>query len=113
MNFGEHLRNLRLERNLTQQRLARDLDMSQASITAYENGVREPSFAVVKKFADYFRVAPSSMMPFDDAEGEELLRFAAMLQTNEQLSKLFRIVKNFDAKKMEAMITLAETISST
>lgn len=113
MNFGEHLRNLRLERNLTQQKLAKDLDMSQASITAYENGVREPYFAVVKKIADYFQVPPSSLMPFDESEDEELLRFAATLQSNPQCRELFTIVRNFDSKKMDVMLTLAKSISAT
>ena len=51
------LKELRTERNITQLKLAMDLNMSQNTISRYENGEREPGIAELIKFADYFSVS--------------------------------------------------------
>ena len=51
------LRNLKLlrkERNLSQQRLADAVNVSQQSINQYENHNIEPDIAVLSRLADYF-----------------------------------------------------------
>ncbi len=50
------LKELRLARNITQQRLAIDLNMNQNSISRYENGEREADYRKLKLLADYFNV---------------------------------------------------------
>ena len=51
------LRELRLERNMSQQRLAMELSMTQNTISRYENGEREPSIKELIRIADYFNVS--------------------------------------------------------
>ena len=51
------LRELRLERNMTQQRLAMELSMTQNTISRYENGEREPGIKELIRIADYFNVS--------------------------------------------------------
>ncbi len=51
------LRELRRERNITQQKLAMDLNMSQNTISRYENGSREAGYRELILFADYFHVS--------------------------------------------------------
>lgn len=51
------LKQLRLERNITQLRLAMDLNMSQNTISRYENEKREAGYNELIKFADYFNVS--------------------------------------------------------
>ena len=51
------LKELRLARNITQQRLAIDLNMNQNSISRYENGEREADYRTLIVFADYFGVS--------------------------------------------------------
>ncbi len=51
------LKQLRIERNITQLRLAMDLNMSQNTISRYENGKREAGYNELIKFADYFNVS--------------------------------------------------------
>ncbi|MBR3941901.1 MAG: helix-turn-helix transcriptional regulator, partial [Clostridia bacterium] len=48
------LKELRKKRNVSQVKLAIDLNMSQNSISRYETGEREPDFASLIKIADYF-----------------------------------------------------------
>ena len=51
------LKELRKKRRITQQRLAIDLNMSQNTVSRYENGNREAGYAELIKIADYFGVS--------------------------------------------------------
>ena len=51
------LKKLRKERNISQLKLALDLNMNQNSISRYENGEREADYETLIKFADYFSVS--------------------------------------------------------
>lgn len=51
------LKELRIARNITQQRLAIDLNMNQNSISRYENGEREADYRTLILLADYFNVS--------------------------------------------------------
>ena len=51
------LRELRKSRNISQLKLAMDLNMNQNSISRYERGEREADYATLIKFADYFDVS--------------------------------------------------------
>ena len=49
--------NLREKKNMTQQRLAIELDMNQNTISRYESGKRQADYATLIKIADYFNVS--------------------------------------------------------
>ena len=51
------LKKLRKERNISQLRLAVDLNMNQNTISRYENLEREADYKTLIKFADYFGVS--------------------------------------------------------
>lgn len=51
------LRELRKKRNITQLKLAIDLNMSQNTISRYETGEREAGYAELIQIADYFHVS--------------------------------------------------------
>ena len=51
------LKELRKERNVSQLKLAMDLNMNQNSISRYENGEREADYNTLIKLADYFNVS--------------------------------------------------------
>ncbi len=51
------LKKLRKERNISQLKLALDLNMNQNSISRYENSEREADYETLIKFADYFDVS--------------------------------------------------------
>ena len=56
MDFAKRLKELRVSRGLTQEDLARELNLVKSSISMYENGKRKPSFEVLEAIADYFNV---------------------------------------------------------
>lgn len=51
------LKQLRKERNITQIKLALDLNLNQNSISRYETGEHEADYATLIAFADYFDVS--------------------------------------------------------
>ena len=46
-----------MRRNMSQQRLAMELSMTQNTISRYENGEREPGIKELIRIADYFNVS--------------------------------------------------------
>lgn len=54
--FQNLLKSLRLSRGLTQEELAKSLQISRSTIGMYENGAREPDFETLELIADYFNV---------------------------------------------------------
>lgn len=53
----EGLRQVRKLRNLNQQKVAMDLNISRESLSYYENGKREPSLALLVEMSRYFNVS--------------------------------------------------------
>lgn len=51
------LKELRKKRQISQLKLAIDLNMNQNSISRYETGEREADYATLIRFADYFNVS--------------------------------------------------------
>ncbi len=47
--FKERLKELRIERKLSQAQLAKELNVSQRSISSWETGFREPDFATLER----------------------------------------------------------------
>lgn len=60
--FPTMLRTLRKQLKLTQPELADRLGISRSAISMYESGQREPSFATLEAFADFFGVDMNVLM---------------------------------------------------
>lgn len=57
VSFGDRLRNLRLENNLTQEDLSKKLNVSRATVGRYETNERFPDKDTLKNIADVFNVS--------------------------------------------------------
>ncbi|MDE5604888.1 MAG: helix-turn-helix transcriptional regulator [Eubacterium sp.] len=51
------LKIIRKEKNLNQQKVAIDLNISREALSHYENGKREPSLDMLIKMSNYFNVS--------------------------------------------------------
>ena len=51
------LKNIRKKRNLNQQKVAMDLNISREALSYYENGKREPSLALLVAMSKYVNVS--------------------------------------------------------
>lgn len=78
--FSRTLALLRRERGVSQRTAAGDLGVSQALLSHYENGVREPGLAFVVKACDYYHVSADFIL------GRTLSREGSMLTPEEILS---------------------------
>ncbi len=55
-DFGERLKQLRLNSGLSQQELSDELNIGRSTLANYEQGKREPNFKTLEIIADYFNV---------------------------------------------------------
>lgn len=55
--LGERIKNLRKKNNLTQGQLAEKMNLTQASISGYETGDRQPDNEILTRIADFFDVS--------------------------------------------------------
>ena len=61
-NFPETLSALRKGRNISQRQAAADLGISQALLSHYENGAREPGLGFVCRACDYYGVTEDYLL---------------------------------------------------
>lgn len=61
-DFSRSLSLLRQEKGTSQRAAARDLGISQALLSHYENGIREPGLAFVAKACDYYNVSADFLL---------------------------------------------------
>lgn len=78
-DFSRCLSLLRQERGVSQRSAAKDLGISQALLSHYENGVREPGLAFVVRACDYYNVSADFLL------GRTLSRDGTTIVTAEEL----------------------------
>jgi len=54
--FGDRLKELRQQKNLTQEELARKMGISRGTYAHYEINKRQPDYEMLQKFADFYDV---------------------------------------------------------
>ena len=62
MSFSDVFAALRREKQLSQRKVASDLKISQALLSHYENGLREPRLEFVVKACEYYGVSADYML---------------------------------------------------
>ena len=83
--FSEAMSALRHERGLSQRKAAAELRISQALLSHYENGAREPGLDFVVRACDYYGVSADYLLgrtdkPGGGAQGERVRALAAELR---------------------------------
>ena len=63
---AERIKSLRLEKGIGQNLLAEKIDVSNASISYWENAKQEPSVEVVFKMAEFFNVSADYILGLKD-----------------------------------------------
>lgn len=64
--FGERLKQLRNEASIGQNKLAEDLQISNASISYWETAKQEPTAEAIFKLAQYFNVSADYLLGITD-----------------------------------------------
>ena len=76
-DFSRTLALLRQEKGISQRHAAQELGISQALLSHYENGLREPGLAFVRKVCDYYHVSADYLL------GRTLDRDGAVIDAQE------------------------------
>lgn len=68
IDFGLHLKQLRLNKGLTQEQLAENADISVSFLGGIERGLKSPTIETVKKLSDALEIPISQLMSFEAKE---------------------------------------------
>lgn len=79
MSFGNNLRTLIEERDMTQKELAVQLNIAPSTMGSYVQNIREPDFATLKAIAKFFNVSIDYLLDYNSGKAAthqeaELLR---------------------------------------
>lgn len=117
MEFKDRFLTLRKSKNIGQLKLAKDLEISSATISFWETGRNEPTLQMLKKIATYFNVTTDYLIGLEDEYGNKIvipteeqkdktITIAArgtgkrtIKLTEEQIATLQNIVKEFETQK--------------
>ena len=72
--FGENLKRFRLEKNLTQEKLADFLGVSFQSISKWERGDTYPDITMLPSIASFFNVSVDEILGVNKAKEEEEIK---------------------------------------
>lgn len=91
--FPQTLSALRRERNISQRQAAAELNISQALLSHYENGAREPGLGFVCRACDYYQVSADYLLCRSEepnASAKVLKAARSMVEDFEKLSEKAR-----------------------
>lgn len=66
VDFGNTLKTLRIQHNMTQSQLSQKLGLTKSVISAYENGLRMPSYDVLISIAKLFKVTTDYLLGIEN-----------------------------------------------
>ena len=66
-NFAKKLKELRMERGLSQRQVSKELGLSENAFANYEQGIREPSLDTLKKICEFFNVSADYLIGLSDS----------------------------------------------
>lgn len=72
VDFGYTLKTLRIQGNMTQSQLAERLGLTKSVISAYETGVRMPSYDVLIHIARIFKVSTDYLLGMENKQDIDL-----------------------------------------
>jgi transcriptional regulator with XRE-family HTH domain len=88
VDFGNILKSLRLQNNLTQAQLAQKLGVTKSVVSAYENGIRMPSYDILISIARIFKVTTDYLLGVEHKQEIDLSGL-----TNDEISALLNLIK--------------------
>ena len=94
VDFGNTLKTLRTQHKLTQAQLAQKLGLTKSVISAYETGLRMPSYDILIHTAKIFNVSTDFLLGLDKSNTEIDLSGLS----NDEIDALLKLVKAMKKK---------------
>jgi transcriptional regulator with XRE-family HTH domain len=122
MEFHQRLIQLRKEKNIDRKQLAKLLNVSYATISKYETGVRMPDSDSMKKIADLFNVSIDYLLGKSDIPTSAESVIATTLENSKlavmwfnvskrpELQQLLAEVEDMPKEKIEQMILVIKAL---
>ena len=93
VDFGNRLKTLRLRENMTQAELAKKLDITKSVISAYETGLRLPSYDVLIHIAKIYKVSTDYLLGIENKQEIDLSGLS-----KEEIEALLNLIKAMKRK---------------
>lgn len=94
VDFGNRLKTLRIQNNMTQFQLSQKLGLTKSVISAYENGLRMPSYDVLIAISNIFRVTTDFLLGIEDKSNIDLSGLSL-----EEVDALLNLISAMKRKK--------------
>lgn len=88
VDFGNTLRTLRTQNNLTQDQLSKKLGLTKSVISAYETGLRMPSYEVLIDISKIFKVTTDHLLGLERKQEVDLSGL-----TDEEIEALLDLIR--------------------
>lgn len=104
MNLGNILKQLRIEKNLTQEELGKMVGLKKAAIHKYESGiVQNMKRATIGKLANIFNVSPSYLLGYTTDRD---------LKPNKEENKLISLIQQLTDEEVEELSNFVDYLIS-
>ena len=94
VDFGNNLKTLRLQNGLTQAQVAQKLGVTKSVISAYETGLRLPSYDILINISKIFRVSTDYLLGLENTRELDLSGL-----TDEEIQALLNLIKAMKRRK--------------
>lgn len=112
MTFGQKLKSLRQNANMTQLKLADALNLSKANISKYESDIIQPNFETLGAISALFNVPVDYLLGTDKpaTEGDELNEYLEELKNRPEMRMLFSLAKGATKEDVERAVAIIEAL---
>ncbi|WIF95021.1 helix-turn-helix domain-containing protein [Caminicella sporogenes] len=101
MSFGQRLKELRINKNITQSELANILNKSRSTIAGYEINDRMPDFETLTKIADFFNVSIDYLLGRTDIQNPNNTLEGRKITLHQKLENIPEIVINTEEEYIQ------------
>ena len=117
VEFGQRIKELRVQRRMTQGEFARRLGVTKSSISSYENGSRFPSYDVLLNMARVFKVSTDFLLGRGDGTtldvtgltGEQVMVLRDLAEAYRSVNVLPSLLPGLSEEEAARVLRFTET----
>lgn len=98
MNIGNSLKNLRKNKNLTQEELAQHLSVSPQTVSKWENNLSAPDISMLPVLAEFYNITIDELLQYDSVERRQKMTQLSgkihELQSEGKLEEAYLLLKD-------------------
>ncbi len=103
MSFGSRLREIRIEKNISQKSVAMDIGISSNTISQYESNSRFPNEDLLKRLCTYYNISSDYLLGLTDTKHTPFSKEEAKdkMMLSKQLDMVYEIIDVINKQKSE------------